>query len=216
MKLEIVCHFVVLDGGIGFGDKNGILRIFLTSTFKYNCYKMRLSSHPTLRCISKLQPSISSRRIRGEYSNPILPSFFESLRLSSTLELTFDLTSFYLSTPTFPIWLSLYWIGLHSTSPNRVISKFTMPAMSPTMTEGGIAAWKVKDGQSFSAGDVLLEIVSIKLLSKSSEIWAGHGEKGGGTEREWELVGKDWKIRSKLDFTRILKDPTSSEIFWFL
>jgi hypothetical protein len=28
------------------------------------------------------------------------------------------------------------------------------------MTEGGIAAWKKQEGESFSAGDVLLEIVS--------------------------------------------------------
>jgi hypothetical protein len=34
-----------------------------------------------------------------------------------------------------------------------------MPAMSPTMTEGGIASWKKKEGESFEAGDVLLEIV---------------------------------------------------------
>lgn len=33
--------------------------------------------------------------------------------------------------------------------------------MSPTMTEGGIAQWKKKEGESFSAGDVLLEIVCI-------------------------------------------------------
>ncbi|TRM59898.1 single hybrid motif-containing protein [Schizophyllum amplum] len=30
--------------------------------------------------------------------------------------------------------------------------------MSPTMTEGGIQSWKVKEGDSFAAGDVLLEI----------------------------------------------------------
>lgn len=35
-----------------------------------------------------------------------------------------------------------------------------MPAMSPTMTEGGIASWKKKEGESYSTGDVLLEIVS--------------------------------------------------------
>jgi pyruvate dehydrogenase E2 component (dihydrolipoamide acetyltransferase) len=34
-----------------------------------------------------------------------------------------------------------------------------MPAMSPTMTEGGIASWKKAEGDSFTAGDVLLEIV---------------------------------------------------------
>ena len=49
--------------------------------------------------------------------------------------------------------------GLHATSVSRAITKFKMPAMSPTMTEGGIASWKKKEGDSFTAGDVLLEIV---------------------------------------------------------
>lgn len=33
--------------------------------------------------------------------------------------------------------------------------------MSPTMTEGGIAQWKKKEGEAFSTGDVLLEIVRV-------------------------------------------------------
>jgi len=37
-----------------------------------------------------------------------------------------------------------------------------MPALSPTMTEGSIATWKIKEGDSFSAGDVLLEIETDK------------------------------------------------------
>lgn len=37
-----------------------------------------------------------------------------------------------------------------------------MPAMSPTMTEGNIASWRVKEGDSFAAGDVLLEIETDK------------------------------------------------------
>jgi len=37
-----------------------------------------------------------------------------------------------------------------------------MPAMSPTMTEGGIASWKKREGETFSAGDVLLEIETDK------------------------------------------------------
>ncbi|EPQ32451.1 uncharacterized protein PFL1_00647 [Pseudozyma flocculosa PF-1] len=44
----------------------------------------------------------------------------------------------------------------------HAISNFTMPAMSPTMTSGGVATWKVKEGESFSAGDVLLEIETDK------------------------------------------------------
>lgn len=34
--------------------------------------------------------------------------------------------------------------------------------MSPTMTEGGIASWKKNEGESFAAGDVLLEIETDK------------------------------------------------------
>lgn len=34
--------------------------------------------------------------------------------------------------------------------------------MSPTMTEGGVATWKVSEGSSFGAGDVLLEIETDK------------------------------------------------------
>jgi hypothetical protein len=33
------------------------------------------------------------------------------------------------------------------------------------MTEGGIAGWKKQEGESFSAGDVLLEMVSTILTS---------------------------------------------------
>ncbi|KAE8541949.1 hypothetical protein D1P53_002123 [Cryptococcus gattii VGV] len=36
-------------------------------------------------------------------------------------------------------------------------TNMAMPAMSPTMTEGGIASWKKNEGESFVAGDVLLE-----------------------------------------------------------
>ena len=52
-----------------------------------------------------------------------------------------------------------FCVGLHYSSPRHAITNFTMPAMSPTMTEGGISSWKMKEGESFSAGDVFLEIV---------------------------------------------------------
>lgn len=35
------------------------------------------------------------------------------------------------------------------------------------MTEGGIAQWKKKEGESYAAGDVLLEIVSSVLRHMS-------------------------------------------------
>lgn len=53
-------------------------------------------------------------------------------------------------------------IALRTTAPNSALSKFQMPAMSPTMTEGGIASWKLKEGDSFTTGDVLVEIETDK------------------------------------------------------
>jgi len=58
--------------------------------------------------------------------------------------------------------LSVYSIiisGFHASTCRRALTQFNMPAMSPTMTEGGIASWKKKEGETFSTGDVLLEIV---------------------------------------------------------
>jgi hypothetical protein len=48
--------------------------------------------------------------------------------------------------------------------------------MSPTMTEGGIAGWKKKEGETFTAGDVLLEIVR------------DHSYFGSGIARNGEIV----------------------------
>lgn len=52
--------------------------------------------------------------------------------------------------------------SFHVSSSQNALSKFLMPAMSPTMTEGGIATWKKQPGDTFSAGDVLLEIETDK------------------------------------------------------
>ncbi|KAH9939602.1 single hybrid motif-containing protein [Amylocystis lapponica] len=51
---------------------------------------------------------------------------------------------------------------LQTTSARRAVTNLQMPAMSPTMTEGGIASWKKKEGEAFAAGDVLLEIETDK------------------------------------------------------
>lgn len=51
---------------------------------------------------------------------------------------------------------------MSSSSVLRSSSVFNMPAMSPTMTEGGITSWKLKPGEEFKAGDVLLEIETDK------------------------------------------------------
>ncbi|KAL1871986.1 hypothetical protein VTK73DRAFT_1775 [Phialemonium thermophilum] len=52
--------------------------------------------------------------------------------------------------------------GFRTTAAALAAQNFTMPALSPTMTEGNIASWRVKEGEKFSAGDVLLEIETDK------------------------------------------------------
>lgn len=66
-----------------------------------------------------------------------------------------------LSVLSFPFTLATL-ADLHQTGARCAITNLEMPAMSPTMTEGGIASWKTKEGASFSAGEVLLEIVGAR------------------------------------------------------
>lgn len=54
------------------------------------------------------------------------------------------------------------WLGFMASAADRAAQNFSMPALSPTMTEGNISSWKIKEGESFSAGDVLLEIETDK------------------------------------------------------
>ncbi|KAJ2358483.1 hypothetical protein GGF43_000777 [Coemansia sp. RSA 2618] len=50
----------------------------------------------------------------------------------------------------------------HTSATRSEATQFTMPALSPTMTEGGIARWEKKEGEAFSAGDLLLQIETDK------------------------------------------------------
>ncbi|KAK4225557.1 hypothetical protein QBC38DRAFT_482643 [Podospora fimiseda] len=52
--------------------------------------------------------------------------------------------------------------GFRTSASALAAQNFTMPALSPTMTEGNIASWKIKEGDKFQAGDVLLEIETDK------------------------------------------------------
>ncbi|RYP79398.1 hypothetical protein DL769_002982 [Monosporascus sp. CRB-8-3] len=54
------------------------------------------------------------------------------------------------------------YAGLRTSAAALAAQNFTMPALSPTMTQGNIAKWKVREGESFAAGDVLLEIETDK------------------------------------------------------
>ncbi|KAI9280562.1 hypothetical protein BC943DRAFT_330650 [Umbelopsis sp. AD052] len=52
--------------------------------------------------------------------------------------------------------------GFHTSSVQAAVTKFGMPAMSPTMTEGTIIKWKKKEGEEVAAGDVILEVETDK------------------------------------------------------
>lgn len=41
--------------------------------------------------------------------------------------------------------------GYRTTPRPLAAQNFTMPAMSPTMTEGNIASWKVKEGPGYNS-----------------------------------------------------------------
>ncbi|KAM7455396.1 hypothetical protein BLSTO_03851 [Blastocystis sp. subtype 1] len=47
-----------------------------------------------------------------------------------------------------------------STLPEHIT--VAMPALSPTMTQGGIASWNVKEGDAVQPGDVLAQISTDK------------------------------------------------------
>ena len=49
----------------------------------------------------------------------------------------------------------------------------TMPALSPTMTEGTLAKWLVSEGDSISSGDVLAEIETDKATMEVEAIDEG-------------------------------------------
>ena len=86
-----------------------------------------------------------------------------------------------------------------------------MPAMSPTMTEGGVAQWKKQEGEAFSAGDVLLEIVrrgySGMARDGAHTFWSGNGQgydrrRGSGRWYSWENLGA-------MDSTVVVRDTDS-------
>ncbi|CCU80376.1 pyruvate dehydrogenase protein x component [Blumeria hordei DH14] len=84
------------------------------------------------------------------------------------------------------VWQDANMRGFRTSAIGLVAQNFTMPALSPTMTEGNIARWNVKEGDSFSAGDVLLEIETDKASMDVeaqddgvvAKIFQGDGSKG--------------------------------------
>jgi len=51
--------------------------------------------------------------------------------------------------------------------------EITMPALSPTMEEGNLAKWHVKEGDSVSAGDIIAEIETDKATMEVEAVDEG-------------------------------------------
>ncbi|KIW71615.1 hypothetical protein PV04_03758 [Phialophora macrospora] len=107
-----------------------------------------------------------------------------------------------------------------SSTPSALAAhNFTMPAMSPTMTEGNISSWKVKEGDSFSAGDILLEIETDKASMDveaqedgvMAKIFQGDGSKSVKVGTRIAVVGDAGDDVSSLEIPADDSKPVQSE-----
>ncbi|KAL4449482.1 hypothetical protein ABPG77_007126 [Micractinium sp. CCAP 211/92] len=58
--------------------------------------------------------------------------------------------------------LPVPWIGLRLFSSLPTHTELSMPALSPTMSQGNLVAWHVKEGQEIAPGDVLADVETDK------------------------------------------------------
>lgn len=94
-----------------------------------------------------------------------------------------------------------------------------MPAMSPTMTEGNISSWKVKEGDTFSTGDILLEIETDKATidveaqddGVMAKIFAQDGAKGVKVGTRIAVLGDPDDDVSSLEIPPDDSKPVESE-----
>lgn len=91
--------------------------------------------------------------------------------------------------------------------------------MSPTMTEGNISSWKVKEGDSFSTGDVLLEIETDKASMDVeaqedgvvAKIFSSDGTKGVKVGTRIAVLAEPGDDISSLEIPADEAKPVSSE-----
>ncbi|KAM7189271.1 pyruvate dehydrogenase complex protein X component, mitochondrial [Rhypophila sp. PSN 637] len=97
--------------------------------------------------------------------------------------------------------------GFRTSAAALAAQNFTMPALSPTMTEGNIATWRVKEGDKFVAGDVLLEIETDKATMDVEaqedgilmKIMQGDGSKGVQVGTRIAVIAEEGDDISKLE-----------------
>ncbi|KAJ1645672.1 hypothetical protein LPJ64_002756 [Coemansia asiatica] len=106
----------------------------------------------------------------------------------------------------------------HTAAVNAEASQFTMPALSPTMTEGGIARWEKKEGESFSAGDLLLQIETDKAQMDVEaqddgvlvKILAPEGIQGVKVNSPIAIIAEDGDDIASIDIGALSAKPAAS------
>ncbi|KAJ1721437.1 hypothetical protein LPJ53_004045 [Coemansia erecta] len=101
----------------------------------------------------------------------------------------------------------------HTAAKTREASQFTMPALSPTMTEGGIARWEKKEGEAFAAGDLLLQIETDKAQMDVEaqddgilvKILAPEGAQGVRVNSPIAIVAEDGDDLASIDVAALSK-----------
>ena len=93
-------------------------------------------------------------------------------------------------------------------------SEILMPALSPTMEEGTLAKWLVKEGDSVSAGDILAEIETDKATMEFEAVDEGtigkilvsEGSEGIKVNSPIAILADDGKNISNLEVSDISKE----------
>ena len=93
-------------------------------------------------------------------------------------------------------------------------TEILMPALSPTMEEGTLAKWLVKEGDTVSAGDILAEIETDKATMEFeavdegtiSKILVSEGSEGIKVNSPIAILADDGKNISNLEVSDISKE----------
>lgn len=97
--------------------------------------------------------------------------------------------------------------------------EITMPALSPTMTEGNLAKWHKKEGDAVSAGDVIAEIETDKATMEVESVDEGiigkivvkEGSEGVLVNSVIALLLEDGEDKSVLKDYKITENKTEAE-----
>ena len=96
--------------------------------------------------------------------------------------------------------------------------EITMPALSPTMTEGNLATWKKKEGDKVKAGDVIAEIETDKATMEVEAVDEGTlgriiiqaGTEGVKVNAVIALLLEDGEDKKALDSWKPKEEPKAA------